>query len=235
VGRLFILVLFVSGFAVSQSAAEDSKPLTPVEAIKKVNEEVTVQMLVKTTKNRLEKRGEIYLDSEQDFHDENSLGVVVTKTGAAKFKEAGVDDPAVHFKDKTIRVKGTVIIKENHPRIEVDDPKQIQIVENEKKSDRTVIVPKDVKPFTVEKTDVVRLTGKGIAGSKIEIKVDGPAKVEATSTIKELNNGEPLIGGFTKEFDLKPTDAGKLTVTITVTSPQPDAKPKETKYEFEVK
>jgi hypothetical protein len=40
-----------------------------------------------------------------------------------------VDDPAVHFKDKTIRVTGTVIIKEERPRIEVDDPKQIQIVE----------------------------------------------------------------------------------------------------------
>jgi len=40
-----------------------------------------------------------------------------------------VDDPAVHFKDKTIRVTGTVIIKEERPRIEVDDSKQIQIVE----------------------------------------------------------------------------------------------------------
>ena len=132
-GRLFILVLFVSGFAVSQSAAEDSKPLTPVEAIKKVNEDDTVQMLVKATKNRLEKRGEIYLDSEEDFHDPKNLGVVVTKTGVAKFKEAGVDDPAAHFKDKTIRVKGTVILKENRPRIEVDDLKQIQVVKEEKK------------------------------------------------------------------------------------------------------
>ena len=40
---------------------------------------------------------------------------------------------AVHFKDKTIRVKGKVIIKEKRPRIEVDDPKQIQIVEKDKK------------------------------------------------------------------------------------------------------
>jgi hypothetical protein len=105
----------------------------PVEAIKKVNEEVTVQMLVKATKNRLEKRGEIYLDSEENFRDPKNLGIVVTKAGAAKFKEAGVDDPAIYFKDKTIRVKGKVIIKEKRPRIEVDDPKQIQIVERDKK------------------------------------------------------------------------------------------------------
>jgi hypothetical protein len=125
---LTVCVLVVIG-----ATAEDAKPLTPVEAIKKVNEEVTVEMLVKATKNRLEKRGEIYLDSEEDFRDEKNLGVVVTKTGAAKFKQAGVDDPAVHFKDKTIRVKGKVIIKEERPRIEVDDPKQIQIVEKDKK------------------------------------------------------------------------------------------------------
>ena len=58
---LFVLTLFLSERVVIQ-AAEETKPLTPVEAIKKVNEKVTVQMLVKATKNRLEKRGEIYLD-----------------------------------------------------------------------------------------------------------------------------------------------------------------------------
>jgi hypothetical protein len=122
------VTLVVSGLAHLSVAAEESKPLTPVEAIKKVNEEVTVEMLVKATKNRLEKRGEIYLDSEEDFRDKKNLGIVVTTTGAAKFKEAGIDDPAVPFKDKTIRVKGTVILKESRPRIEVDDPVQIQIV-----------------------------------------------------------------------------------------------------------
>ena len=101
--------------------------------------------------------------------------------------------------------------------------------------ERTVIVPKDEKPFAVEKDDLVRLTGKGIAGSKIEVKVDGPAKVEATSNIRELVNGRPIIGNSVKEFDLKPTDKGKVTVTITVTPPQPDAKAKVTKIEFEVK
>jgi uncharacterized protein (TIGR03067 family) len=126
---LCVLTLLASEQVLIQATADDTKPLTPAEAIKKVNEEVTVQMLVKASKNRLEKRGEIYLDSEENFQDEKNLGIVVTKTGAVKFKAKGVDDPAVHFKDKTIRVKGTVIIKEKRPRIEVDDPKQIVIVE----------------------------------------------------------------------------------------------------------
>ena len=84
-----VMALLLSGLVVIQAVAEDIKPLTPVEAIKKVNEEVTVQMLVKGAKNRLEKRGEIYLDSEEKFRDEKNLGIVITKIGATKFKEAG--------------------------------------------------------------------------------------------------------------------------------------------------
>jgi hypothetical protein len=127
------LALITAGVLIFGVRAEDTKPLTPAEAIKKVNEKVTVEMLVKASKNRLQKRGEIYLDSEQDFRDEKNLAVVVTRSGAAKFKEAGVDDPATHFKSKTIRVKGTVILRDERPRIEVNDPKQIQIVEKETK------------------------------------------------------------------------------------------------------
>jgi hypothetical protein len=123
-----LLALLLGGLVVI-GAAEDTKPLTPAEAIRKVNEEVTVQMVVKAAKNRLEKRGEIYLDSEEDFRDKKNLGIVVTRVGAAKFEKAGVADPAVHFKGKTIRVRGKVILEEGRPRITVDDPRQIQIVE----------------------------------------------------------------------------------------------------------
>src|SRR5262245_7852528 len=125
----FMLSALVVAAAVPQAPAEGTKPLTPAEAIKKVKEKVTVQMEVKAAKNRLEKRGEIYLDSEEDFRDKKTLGVVVTRAGAAKFKKAGIDDPAGHFKGKTIRVTGTVILNEERPRIEVDDPKQIRVVE----------------------------------------------------------------------------------------------------------
>src|SRR5262245_23204296 len=88
-------------------AAED-KPLTPVEARKKVGEKITVEMTVQAAKDRLEKRGEVYLDSETDFRDEKNFAVVITKAGAASLKEAGVDNPAEHFKEKKIRATGTV-------------------------------------------------------------------------------------------------------------------------------
>jgi hypothetical protein len=125
--RWMVACTVLCAVASAVSATED-KPLSPVDAIKKVNEKVTVMMVVKASKNRLEKRGEIYLDSEEDFHDPKNLGIVITKAGAAKLAEAGVKEPASHFKGKTIRVTGTVIIKEKRLRIEVDDPKQIEIV-----------------------------------------------------------------------------------------------------------
>jgi hypothetical protein len=46
-----------------------------------------------------------------------------------KLKAAGVDDPAGHFKGKTIRVSGKVIRKDDRPRIEVDAATQIKVVE----------------------------------------------------------------------------------------------------------
>jgi DNA/RNA endonuclease YhcR with UshA esterase domain len=104
----------------------DAKPLTPEEAIQRVNQKVTVAMEVRASKNALEKRGEIYLDAQEDFRDPKNLAVVITRDGAARFKEAGIADPAAHFKGKTIRVTGTVTLQDDRPRIEVDDPKQIR-------------------------------------------------------------------------------------------------------------
>lgn len=101
--------------------------------------------------------------------------------------------------------------------------------------ERVVVVPGDKAPFVVEKSEVVRLSGKGIAGSKIEIKIDGPAKVESTAVVRRLAKGRAVIGSLVKQFDLKATDAGKVRATVLVTPPQPDAKPTETVFEFEVK
>lgn len=108
-------------------AREDAKPLPPIEARKQVGKEITVKMEVKTTKDRLEKRGEIYLDAEEDFKSEKNFAVVITKKGAASLKDAGISDPADHFKGKTITAKGTVKEVDEVPRIEIDDAKQIAV------------------------------------------------------------------------------------------------------------
>jgi hypothetical protein len=107
----------------------DDKHLTAVEARKKVGEKITVEMTVQAAKDRLEKRGEIYLDSETDFRDEKNFAVVITKAGAASLKAAGIDNPAEHFKDKKIRATGTVKEVDKVPSIEIDDAKQIRLVD----------------------------------------------------------------------------------------------------------
>jgi DNA/RNA endonuclease YhcR with UshA esterase domain len=108
--------------------AAEEKALAPVEARKKVGSKITVRMEVKAAKDRLEIRGEIYLDSEANFKDEKNFAVVITKKGAASLKKAGIDNPAGHFKGKTIQATGTVKKVEGIPRIEIDDAKQIKAV-----------------------------------------------------------------------------------------------------------
>jgi DNA/RNA endonuclease YhcR with UshA esterase domain len=106
-------------------------PLSPPEAANWVNERVTVEMLVKAAKN-CPHCSQIFLDSEEDHHDPNNVAVAVTETGAARFKGARINDPALHFKGKTIRVTGVVTLKDNRPQIEVDDPGQLEAVEKNK-------------------------------------------------------------------------------------------------------
>jgi hypothetical protein len=120
-----VLLLAPAVFA----ADKDPKPIPPEDAGKYVGEEVTVEMVVKASKDRLEKRKEIYLDSTEDHTNPKNLAAVVTVAGAASLKEAGVSDPAAHYKGKTIRVTGKVTLKDKEPRIEINDAKQIRVVE----------------------------------------------------------------------------------------------------------
>jgi hypothetical protein len=102
-------------------------PLSAPEARTKINEQITVEMLVKAAKN-CQRCSLMFLDSEEDHHDPKNFAVAVTDTGKARFREAKIDDAAGHFKGKTIRASGVVTVKDKQPQIEVDDPKQIQVV-----------------------------------------------------------------------------------------------------------
>jgi 3-oxoacyl-[acyl-carrier-protein] synthase-3 len=112
--------------------ADEPGPLPPVEARKAVGRRITVEMVVRAAKDRLEKRGEIYLDSEENFRDPRNFAVVITRKGAARFKETGVTDPANHFRGKRIRATGTVKEVQNIPRIEVDDPARLRRVDRDR-------------------------------------------------------------------------------------------------------
>src|SRR5262245_17884237 len=126
------------------TAAGEGKPLTPAEARKQVGKEVTVEMTGRAAKDRLQKRGEIYLDSEADFKDEKNFAVVITRDGAASLKVAGIGNPAEHFQGKKIRASGTVKEVDNVPRIEVDKAGQIRLAEGKSSA------PKKPATLTVE-------------------------------------------------------------------------------------
>ena len=104
-------------------------PLSASDARTRINEWVTVEMTVKAAKN-CQRCSLMFLDSEEDHHDPKNFAVAVTDTGKARFREAKIDDPAGHFKGKTIRVSGVVTVKDKQPQIEVDDPSQIAAVED---------------------------------------------------------------------------------------------------------
>jgi hypothetical protein len=120
-----VLVLALLGAA----RADEAKPLPPVEARKQVGKMITVEMTVKGAKDRLEKRGEIYLDAEDDFRDPKNFAVIITKEGAGSLAAAGVASAADHFRGKTIRATGEVKLVQDVPRIEVNAAAQIRIVE----------------------------------------------------------------------------------------------------------
>jgi DNA/RNA endonuclease YhcR with UshA esterase domain len=106
-------------------------PLSAPEARTKINEQVTVEMQVKATKN-CQHCSQVFLDSEEDHHDPKNMAVAVTETAKANFRGMGINDPAGHFKGQVIRVTGVVRLKENGPQIGVDDPRQIEVVGQDK-------------------------------------------------------------------------------------------------------
>jgi DNA/RNA endonuclease YhcR with UshA esterase domain len=106
---------------------EVAMPISPVEALKRLHEPLTVEMFIKRTKS-CTCTSQFFLDCEENKRDPNNLGVIVTTAGAARFKKVQIDDPSEHFQGKTIRVQGVVILKEGRPYIEVDDPGQIEVV-----------------------------------------------------------------------------------------------------------
>jgi hypothetical protein len=112
--------------------SDDPKPAEKVipaaEIRSHVGKECTALMKVKASKNATPRRV-YYLNSEEDFHDEKNLAIVISYDHAAKFQEAGIDDPADYYKDKTIQVTGKVIEEDDEIRIRVEDPKQIKVVE----------------------------------------------------------------------------------------------------------
>jgi DNA/RNA endonuclease YhcR with UshA esterase domain len=107
-------------------AEDQSKPIGPAEAAQKVNEDVTLEMEVKSAALR---EGLCFLNSQQDCKDAKDFTVFIDKEALATFKEAKIEDPAAHFKDTTVQVKGKVTLHRDRPQIKLSGPDAIKVVE----------------------------------------------------------------------------------------------------------
>jgi hypothetical protein len=121
-----VLVLAAAG----RLAGEEPKVIPAAEAREHLNEEGVVELTVRSSKHAVPRRV-TYLDSEADFKDPKNVAVLIADDVLPKFREAGVADPAGHYKGKTIRVTGkiTLFLELNAVRIHVTDPEQIEEVE----------------------------------------------------------------------------------------------------------
>jgi hypothetical protein len=111
--------------------ADDEKTpglVSAPDAKNHVGQQCTVEMTVRSSKNAAPRR-EYYLDSEEDFHDENNFAVVISYDHADSFQQAGIADPSEHYKGKKIRVTGKVIRENDQVRIRVEAPDRIKVVE----------------------------------------------------------------------------------------------------------
>jgi alkaline phosphatase D len=106
-----------------------SNPDLAAEAARHVGKEYILEMAVAST-GASKDAGFVFLNSEPDFKSPRNFTVVLDmKAIGDGFKKAGVADPAKHFAGKSIRVTGTVSLRQERPQIIVKDAKQVQPAE----------------------------------------------------------------------------------------------------------
>lgn len=129
VRSLLVLVTLSSSIpARAQAPKPASKVIPAAEARDHLDETATVEMLV-TRSRKADKQKSYYLDSEQEIDDPKNLAVVISFKHASAFKSAGIEDPAEHFRDKTIRVTGKIVKEGKQTRIRVESPRAIKVVD----------------------------------------------------------------------------------------------------------
>lgn len=103
--------------------------ISVAEAVKRVGDTVTVEFHVKNT-GKTGSNSRVFLNSTAERGDkENFTVVLVMKDVGDGLKAAGVSEPANYYKNKTVRVTGTVSLYQEKPQIVVEDATKIGIVE----------------------------------------------------------------------------------------------------------
>ena len=98
--------------------------ISPRDALKKVGQKVVVEMRVQAT-GQPKTGTRLFLNSEKDFRSDLNFTVVLN---AAAMKGQWAKATGETFKDKVIRVTGTVSEFRGSPQIQVDDEKQLEVL-----------------------------------------------------------------------------------------------------------
>jgi hypothetical protein len=126
--RMWVAICVISGLiGLLNTGPLLAAPITAQQAVARLNQEVQVQMKVRSSKLRTD-RDEVDLNSHTSFRDPANLTVVVDGRVAAWYSYQGIHDLPKFFFGKNIVVSGIVEQFGDQTRIVVVDPAQIQIV-----------------------------------------------------------------------------------------------------------
>lgn len=125
-----VLVCLFSIDTLPLVAQEQREVIPAVRAIDRAGERTTIEMTVENS-NLLDDRDRpiCFLNSMRNFRSEQNFTVVIYSEGLRKFKQIGIENPATHFRDKKIQVRGEVTLRSGRPQIVVEFPGQIELVQ----------------------------------------------------------------------------------------------------------
>ena len=116
-----------AAIAAEEAVAEPAAVIAPAEAVAHAGEECTVELVVAAAR-KLPGKDVCFLNSKKDHRDEDNFTVVIFKDGLERLKGDGIENPAEHFLDATIRVRGVIEKRAGRPQIVVEEPGQIVVV-----------------------------------------------------------------------------------------------------------
>jgi len=116
------------------ACGQETQTLTTDEASKKVDQQVTVRMEVRSSGGNRNR----YLNSGSSYSANNNFTVFIPEAAVPKFAAAKIERPEEYYYAKTIQVTGTVTLARlvllgepvQRPQIVVNDPTQIKVMEN---------------------------------------------------------------------------------------------------------
>src|SRR5437762_7112832 len=129
--RTFLFVAATLALCRLAIGQETPKPLTPAEAAKRVDQQVTVEMTVQSSGGNRNR----YLNSARTYEAGNNFTIFIPESAIRKFTDAKIDRPEEFYYGKTIEVRGTVALTRlrlrgaelQRPQIVVHDPDQIKV------------------------------------------------------------------------------------------------------------